>query len=388
MSAKRKICVVTGSRAEYGLLKELMLEIKADSDLELQVIAAAMHLAPQFGLTYKNIEADGFIIDSRVECISDDDSEYGVAVATAKAMHGFAEAYNRLKPDMVVVLGDRFEILAASSVAALMRIPLAHIHGGEITEGAFDDAIRHAITKMAQWHFVAAEPYRKRVIQMGEQSEHVFNFGAPGLDAISRTEFLNREQLAESLGIKLGKPLFLVTYHPETLADRKPEDSVAEMLAALDKFQSATIIFTYPNADAGGRAIIARIEEFVDHNQGRAKAFTSLGGQRYLSLMREADLLIGNSSSALLEAPAFKKAAVNIGGRQDGRLKAASIIDSAEGAVAIETAIKKALLPQFQASLADVKSLYGSGDTARRIKEVIKSCGLEVRKKFNDVDYR
>ena len=300
---------------------------------------------------------------------------------------GFADALDRLKPDILVVLGDRFEILAAAQAAMVSRVPIAHIHGGETTEGAFDEGIRHAITKMAQWHFVAAEPYRKRVIQLGETSDRVFNFGAPGLDHLQYLEWMDRPSLEKSLAIKLAPSVFLVTYHPATLGQREPIAAMNELLAALDEFPDATAIFTYPNADTGGRALIERIDQWVAANKHRAKEFVSFGQQRYLSLMREADAVIGNSSSGLTEAPALKKATVNIGDRQKGRLKASSIIDAAENKNAIVAAINKALSADFRADLQATKSLYGSGDVSRRIKDTLKAVAIGTQKAFFNIEH-
>ena len=387
MTAKRKICVVTGTRAEYGLLYWLMKEVGADPDLQLQIIATGMHLSPEFGLTYQQIEADGFIIDAKVEMLLSSDSPMGIAKSMGLGVIGFADALNRLKPDILVVLGDRFEILAAAQTAMVARIPIAHIHGGETTEGAFDESIRHAITKMAQWHFVAAESYRKRVIQLGETVDRVSNFGAPGLDHLQRLDWMDRLSLEKSLAIKLDLPVFLVTYHPATLSQRKPIVVMNELLAALDEFPQASIIFTYPNADTGGRALIERLDQWVATNRRHAKAFVSLGQQRYLSLMREADAVIGNSSSGLIEAPALKKATINIGDRQKGRLRASSIIDAAENKNAIVAAINKALSADFRADLQATKSLYGSGDVSRRIKDTLKAVAIGTQKAFFDIQH-
>ena len=387
MTLKRKICIITGTRAEYGLLYWLMKEVGADPDLQLQLIATGMHLSPEFGLTYQQIEADGFNIDAKVEMLLSSDSPVGIAKSMGLGVIGFADALDRLKPDILVVLGDRFEILAAAQAAMVARIPIAHIHGGETTEGAFDESIRHAITKMAQWHFVAAESYRKRVIQLGETSDRVFNFGAPGLDHLQHLEWMDRPSLEESLAIKLDPPVFLVTYHPATLSKWKPIAAMNELLAALDEFSQATIIFTYPNADTGGRALIERLDQWVAANKRRAKAFVSLGQQRYLSLMREADVIIGNSSSGLTEAPALKKATVNIGDRQKGRLKASSIIDTTEEKESIIAAISKGLSEGFRAGLPVTKSLYGSGNVSHRVKNTLKTVTRQTQKAFFDIEH-
>ena len=383
----RKICIVTGSRAEYGLLYWLMKEVASDPDLQLQIIATGMHLSPEFGLTYKQIEADGFAIDAKVEMLLSSDSPVGIAKSMGLGVIGFADALDRLKPDMLVVLGDRFEILAAAQAAMVSRIPIAHIHGGETTEGAFDESIRHAITKMAQWHFVAAEPYRKRVVQLGESPDRVSNFGAPGLDHLQHLNWMDRIALEKALAILLDSPTLLITYHPATLGQREPVAAMNELLAALDEFPDATVIFTYPNADTGARALIERIDQWVATNKHRAKAFVSLGQHRYLSLMREADVIIGNSSSGLTEAPALKKATVNIGDRQNGRLKASSIIDALEEKNLIVAAINEALSEEFRAGLPSTKSLYGSGDVSHRIKDTLKTAALQTQKAFFDIEH-
>ena len=387
MTAKRKICIVTGSRAEYGLLYWLMKEIAADTDLRLQIIATGMHLAPEFGLTYQQIEADGFTIDAKVEMLLSSDTAVGIVKSMGLGVMGFADALDRLMPDILVLLGDRFEILAAAQTAMVLRIPIAHIHGGETTEGAFDEGIRHAITKMAQWHFAAAEPYRKRIIQLGEAPDRVFMFGAPGLDHFQHLNWIDRMALEKSLALSLNFPSFLITYHPATLGQQEPMAAMTELLAALDEFPDATAIFTYPNADTGGRALIERIDRWVATNKHRAKAFASLGQRRYLSLMRAVDVIIGNSSSGFTEAPALKKATVNIGDRQRGRLKAASIIDASEEKNKIVAAINKALSEKFRAGLPSTKSLYGSGDVSRRIKDALKVAALQTQKIFFDIEH-
>lgn len=387
MSAARRVCVVTGSRAEYGLLYWPMKAIAAEPDLRLQVVATGMHLSPEFGLTFRQIEADGFAIDAKVEMLLSGDTPVAITKSLGLGVIGFADAFARLAPDLVVLLGDRFEILAAAQAAVLARIPVAHIHGGELSENAFDDSVRHAITKMAQWHFVAAEPYRKRVVQMGEAPERVFNVGAPGLDHLSRLQWMARPELEQALAMPLGTPLLLATYHPETLAGTPPEAAMRELLAALGDFPEATIVFTYPNADTGGRALIRLIDEFAAAHRPRAGAFVSLGQRRYLSLMREADAIVGNSSSGITEAPALGKATVNVGGRQDGRLKASSVIDCAGDARSISAAIARALSPDFRATLAGTRSLYGAGNASAAIVARLKAELPRVSKPFFDIDH-
>lgn len=388
MTSKRKICIVTGTRAEYGLLYWLMKEIADDNELHLQIIATGMHLSPEFGLTYEQVETDGFTIDAKVEMLLSSDTTVGISKSIGLGVIGFADALERLKPNILVLLGDRFEILAAAQAAMVARIPIAHIHGGETTEGAFDEQIRHAITKFAQWHFVAAEPYRQRVIQLGESPDRVFNFGSPGLDHLQYMNWLNRPALEQSLDLELRSPLFLVTYHPVTLDKQSPSIPMRELLMALDSFPNATVILSYPNADTGGRILIEEIERWVSQNQHRAKGFVSLGQQRYLSLMGEADVIIGNSSSGLTEAPALKKATVNVGDRQKGRLKAKSVIDTPERSQDIVKGIYQALSKEFQSMLPSVESLYGKGNVSQQIKEKLKFVPLQTQKTFFDILYK
>ncbi len=387
MSEPRIVCVVTGSRAEYGLLYWLMKDVADDPALHLQVVATGMHLSPEFGLTYRQIEADGFTIDAKVEMLLSADSPVAVSKALGLGVIGFADVLPRLKPDVMIVLGDRFEILAAVQAAMIARIPVAHIHGGETSEGAFDEGIRHAITKMAHLHFVAAEPYRQRVVQLGESPARVFNVGAPGLDHLARTPLLSRAALASSLSLDLGRPLFLVTYHPATLGRLSPLDAFGQLLEALHSFPDAAVVFTYPNADTGGRALIACIDAFVAQSSGRAKAFASLGQQRYLSLMREADVIIGNSSSGLTEAPALCRATVNIGERQKGRLKASSVIDVEERCQDIVAGIGRALSEGFRDSLPATESLYGRGDASAAIVSRLKEALPTLQKSFFDIGH-
>lgn len=387
MNPRRKVCVVTGSRAEYGLLYSLLQDIAADSNFDLQVIATGMHLSPEFGLTYRQIEADGFAIGAKVEMLLSADTPVAVTKSLGLGIIGFADALNSLAPDIVVVLGDRFEILAAAQAAMLARIPLAHIHGGETSEGAYDEGIRHAISKMAHWHFVAAEPYRQRVVQLGEAPQRVFNVGAPGLDHLRRTQLLSRKELEQSLGMRLLEPLLLVTYHPVTLGKDAPETAMEELLAALREFNDACIVFTYPNADSGGRALRQMIERFVADYPQRMRGYVSLGQLRYLSLMRHANAIVGNSSSGLIEAPALKKATVNVGDRQKGRLKASSVIDAPERRAEIAGAIRLALSAEFRASLPQTRSHYGFGNASAAIVRQLKADLPEIQKPFFDISH-
>lgn len=377
MTASRKICIVTGSRAEYGLLYWLIREIAETPGLSVQLLVTGMHLSPEFGLTVRDIERDGIEIADRVEMLLSSDTPVGTAKSIGVGLLAFADAYARLAPDIIVVLGDRFEILAAVTAALPLRIPVAHIHGGEITEGAIDESIRHAITKLSHLHFVAAESYRQRVIQMGELPERVFLVGAPGLDHITRTTRLGRTQLEANLGITLGDTNFLVTYHPATLGGVVPVKAFGELLAAFAQFPHARIVFTRPNADAEGRALNVLIDAFVEQNVGRAWVFTSLGQLRYLSLMACADAVIGNSSSGLTEAPLLRVPTVNIGPRQDGRLKAPSVIDCGETAGEIAAAIERANGSEHRGVCARGESLYGYGDASGKIRDILATWPLE-----------
>lgn len=384
--SQRRICIVTGTRADYGLLYWLMHEVREDPDLQLQIVATGMHLSPEFGLTYQEIERDGFTIDETVEMLLSSDSPSGIAKSMGVGTIGFADTFARLEPDVAVLLGDRFEILAAAQAALVARIPIAHIHGGETTEGAIDEAIRHAVTKMAYMHFVAAAPFRQRVIQLGEDPDRVFEVGAPGLDYIRQLDLQNRKAFEESIDFELGAPTFIITYHPATLQGKPPAESVEELLRALNHFPEARLIFTKSNADTHGRVINERIEDYVAQNKSRACVHASLGQRRYLSALHYVDLVIGNSSSGLIEAPAIPVPTVNIGDRQKGRLRGASVIDCAENEAAIAEAIQHGLSESFQEQIREAKSPYGDGHASPRIRKTLKSIDIEsTMKSFYDI---
>lgn len=382
-----KICIVTGSRAEYGLFYPLLRELNKEGHNKLQLIATGMHLSPEFGLTYKQIQADGFRIDEKVEMLLSGDTPTAITKSTGIGMVGYADAFHRLQPDWVVLLGDRFETFAAAAAAHLAAIPIAHLHGGEVTEGATDDAMRHAITKMAYLHFTAAETYRKRVIQLGEEPARVFNVGAIGLDNVKLLKLMQRDALSEDLQFTITENTVLVTYHPVTLEKNTAEQQIKNLLEALDAFPDLNIIFTLPNADAEGRVIIQIINEYVNLHPERAKAFTSLGQVRYLSTLKYVKAVIGNSSSGIIEAPYFKIPTVNIGDRQTGRLKATSIIDTGYSVPDIINALEKAFSPSFSLSCKSVVNPYGSGNTALEITRIIEKWGrlISTQKKFNDL---
>lgn len=387
--SKKRIAVVTGSRAEYGILYWLMREIHSDPDLELITIATGMHLSPTFGYTAQEIEEDGFTIHWKVDSLLSGDNAVSVSKSVGLGVIGFADAYAHLKPHCVILLGDRFESLAAAQAAMLARIPIAHIHGGELSFGALDEHIRHAITKMSRLHFVAAEPYQKRVIQLGESPERVFNVGAPGLDHIQKTPLLSRSELEEKFNFKFGEKNFLVTYHPTTEKIDDVQKCAYECLDALDHFTDAKIIFTKSNADEGGQAISNIFETYASKQPERCTFFISLGSKNYLSFLNKVDVMIGNSSSGIIEAPLFKKPCVNIGSRQDGRLKAKNVIDCQSNADAIKAAIQKALTMYQNNQNDNIQSLYGSGDASKKIKDILKKIDLKslTHKTFYDISF-
>lgn len=385
----RKICVVTGTRAEYGLLRWVMQGIQDEPDLTLQIIATGMHLSPEFGLTYREIETDGFLIDSKVEILLSSDTSTGTAKSMGLAMIGFADALATLSPDLLVVLGDRFEIFAAAAAALVLRVPIAHIHGGEITEGAFDDALRHSISKMAHLHFVAVDVYRQRVIQLGEDPARVFTVGGLGVDAIAQISLITRAELESSLDFRFRERNLLVTFHPATLDEAGAELQIDALLTALSELEDIGLVITLPNADAGSRAFMRKIRNFVA-SRANAVAFDSLGLRRYLSLMAQVDGIVGNSSSGLLEAPTFRKGTVNIGDRQQGRLKAASVIDCAHDVEAIRAAIAQLFSEPFRAALVHVSNPYGEAGACRKIVEQLKGIDLSalIKKRFYDLTDR
>lgn len=383
---RRKICVLTGNRAEYGLLRWTMQEILDDRDLSLQVVVTGSHLEPQFGSTIRHIEEDGFAVDARVPIHLDDSSERGVARSMAAALSGTVEALGRLQPDVLVLLGDRFEVHAAATAAMVARVPIAHIHGGEATEGAIDEAIRHAVTKMSHLHFVSAEAYRRRVIQLGEAPERVFVVGAAGLDNIERLDLLGPRELDAALGFALGSFL-LVTYHPATLVSGASARGATEMLAALDRFPDHRVLITGTNADPGGTAIRSLIAAYAKERPTRVLLSESLGQRLYLSALKASAAVVGNSSSGIIEAPSLGVPTVNLGDRQRGRLRAASVIDCGETEQAIAAAIGRALDPGFRAGLDPALTPYGLPGAARRIRDVLRTYPLDgiLMKSFYDL---
>jgi GDP/UDP-N,N'-diacetylbacillosamine 2-epimerase (hydrolysing) len=384
---KLRVCIVTGSRAEYGLFYPLLMLLKKDKQIELQIIVTGMHLSPEFGLTWKQIQSDGFTINKKVDMLLSADTDTAIIKSTGIGLMGMADALEQLRPDWIILIGDRFETFAAAVAAHLAKIPVAHLHGGEVTEGATDDAMRHAITKMAYLHFTATESYRKRVIQLGEDPSKVFATGAIGLDNGGHMLLLSKEQLSKNLGFVINDNTVLVTYHPVTLEKDTSEKQMKQLLKALDAFPDIRIIFTLPNADANGRVIIKLINEYVTKRTSSSCAFTSLGQLRYLSCLQYVKAVIGNSSSGIIEVPYFKKPTVNIGDRQKGRIKAASIIDTGTDTRSIISGIRRAFSPAFMAVCNKTISHYGSGNASSQIAKIIKRTGRlsSLKKSFFDL---
>ena len=378
----RKVAIFTGTRAEYGLLYWLMKDIQENDRLDLQLIVSAMHLSSEFGETWRQIKEDGFSIDAKIEMLVSSNTDVGIVKSMGLGTIGFADALDRLRPDMLVVLGDRFEALAIAQAALIMRIPIVHLHGGEITEGAYDDSIRHAISKMASLHFVAAEPYRQRLIRMGECPSRVVTVGALGLDHLMRSQKLPLEDISLSLSFHLHSPYFLVTYHPVTAADEDPVITFSALLKALDEFPQHQVIITYPNADNGGRALIPLLVNYAKENPARVVTVESLGFKRYMSAMSHAAAVVGNSSSGIIEAPAFAVPTVNIGVRQRGRLAGSSVIHCAADFESIRGALAIALSRDFRSKCHDTP--YGQGDAAKTIVSMLENIELTSSKKFYD----
>lgn len=379
------ICVITSTRADYGQLRWVMEGISQSAVLQLQIIATGMHLAPEFGLTVEAIEADGFAVNRKVEMLLSSDTAVGVTKSMGLGMIGFADALSELRPDLILVLGDRYEIFAAVAAAMIARIPVAHLHGGEATEGLIDESIRHSITKMSHLHFVAAEEYQRRVIQLGEQPDRVFKVGGLGIDNILRLKLLTRNELEETLDFNLFPRNLLLTFHPVTLENNTSASQMEELLVALEDMRDTGLIFTMPNADTEGRVLFRQIEEFCDRNLN-ARAYTSLGQLRYLSCIKHVDGVVGNSSSGLSEVPSFKKGTINIGDRQRGRLQAASVINCEPDRVSIGTAIHRLYSSEFQETLLNSENPYGSGGASDRIVKILERHSLEslLKKRFFD----
>lgn len=392
MSDRRRLLFVTGTRAEYGLLYWTMKRVLESERSRLQIVATGAHLSPAFGRTVDVIRSDGFRVDAEVDMLIDSDSNWGTACAMGLGTIGMANALRALAPDLVVVLGDRYEVLAAAQAAYVGRVPIAHIHGGEVTRGSLDEGFRHAVTKLASLHFVSSEEHRRRVVQLGEPPQRVHNVGAVGLENVARLGLDDLGEFERRIGRKLGRPAILMTYHPATACDEDPVATVDAIASALEGSAGATIIATGSNADPGGRAIDARLRELEPRFPGRLFFNTSLGQRGYLSAMRHCDLVLGNSSSGLIEAPSMGKPTVNIGQRQAGRQRAPSVIDCAANASAIRDAVERALSPAFLQLASRRENPYASAglDVSRHIVDVLESVDpAELRrpKKFFDVSF-
>lgn len=384
----RKICFVTGSRAEYGLLSNIMRFVAEDKNTVLQIIATNMHLSPDYGLTYREIEADGFTINRKVEMLLASDTANATTKSVGLATIGFADAYEDLKPDLLVVLGDRYEILSAVTAALLYKIPVAHLHGGEITEGAYDDAIRHAITKMSHLHFTSTEIYRNRVIQMGEAPSHVFNVGAVGVDNILSLPLMEKAELEKSLDFSFGEKTLLITYHPVTLDATPAEDQICDLLEVLNPYlDEYKMIFTMPNSDTNGKVIKQRILEFVQKHPDRSIAFDSMGLKRYLSALKYTTAVAGNSSSGIIEVPSFGIPTLNIGDRQKGRISADSVLHCGISKQEIKAGLKKILSPEFKELAKNTANPYHKSGTAKAVAEKLCSFPLKdlIVKSFYDL---
>lgn len=382
---KRKICVVTGSRAEYGILRGLMKGIKDAPELMLQIVATNQHLSKLQGETYREIERDGFTIDYKVYMADDEapDNAHTVAKAISRGVDGFANAFEVLQPDLLLILGDRYEMLAVASTALIYKIPIAHLHGGEITEGAFDDSIRHAITKFSHIHFTSTEAYRKRVIQLGEQPDRVFNVGALGVENVLKNDFISKEEIERSLNFELTDKCFLCTYHPVTLSNMSSKTQVMNLLDALDNYRDYHVIFTYSNSDTHSQIIIKCIQEYVDRNQGRCLFIPSLGQRRYFSALKYMTAVIGNSSSGIIEVPSFGIPTLDIGDRQKGRIAADSVIHCGYSIEQINEGLKRILAFGHKA----IDNPYYKEGTCKAILKIIKTYPLNniVQKKFYDL---
>lgn len=385
---KKKICVLTATRAEYGLLKPIIEKLINIEEFDVRLVATGAHLSPEFGMSYKEIESDGFVIDEKIEILLSADTSSSISKSMGLVMISFADYFDRLKPDMLIILGDRYESLAVAMVAMNQRIPIAHLYGGETTEGAIDESIRHAITKLSYLHFTSTEEYRNRVIQLGEHPERVFCVGAVGIENILKENLMSKSELEESIRFNLDKPYAVVTFHPVTLEDNKSEEHIKALLDVCETYKDMKFIFTKANADSGGRIINKMIDNFVERNNN-AVAFTSLGRIRYLSALKYCTMVIGNSSSGLTEAPSFGIPTINIGDRQKGRLQATSVINCEPNKEDIKRAIEHALSNDFIIIAKNTNNLYGDGNTSSKIVEGIKyfliNDVIDLKKNFFDV---
>lgn len=385
----KKICVVTGTRAEYGLLTPLINKIQDDSDLVLQLLVTGMHMSPEFGMTVNSIENDGYEIAERIEILLSSDSPVGISKSMGLALISFSEAFERLRPDIIVVLGDRSEIFAVAAAASVAKIPIAHLHGGETTEGAVDEGFRHSITKLSWLHFTSTEDYRKRVIQLGESPERVFNVGAIGIENVVKSPLMTKSELEQSLNVELKNPLLLVTFHPVTLENKTSSTQFQELLNVLDQYTEGTIIFTKANSDTDGRVINHMIDDYVKNHENNCLAYTSMGQQRYLSAMKIADAVVGNSSSGIIEAPSFNIPTVNIGDRQKGRKQAETVINCEPNEEMISEALSVALSHAFRERIENSINPYGDGNVSEKIMKVIRRVlmsEISLKKTFYDME--
>ena len=385
---RKKVCVITGTRAEYGLLKPFIEKVKQAGELELQLVATGMHLSPEFGLTYREIEKDGYPITAKVEMLLSSDTAVGITKSMGVALLGFADCFALNQPDLVVILGDRYEMLMAASAAMVAKIPIAHIHGGELTEGIIDEAIRHSITKMSHIHFTATEEYRRRVIQLGEQPQTVYNVGALGIENIRNMKLLDQESLEEQMRFKFSTRTIMVTYHPVTLENCSSEKQFKDILDVIDEYPDLSVIFTKANSDMDGRIINQMIDAYASSHAKRCAAYTSLGQLRYLSALQFCSAVVGNSSSGIIEVPSFGIPTVNIGNRQRRRLHAKSVINCGNDKRQIEAAIKTALSEEFKQEITGIKNPYEGEHTSEKMLAVIMQAfknGIDLRKEFFDM---
>lgn len=384
----KNICIITGTRAEYGLLKPLMHSIEESTEFNLQLIATAAHLSPEFGNTYKLIELDGFTINEKAEMLLSADTGTSIVKSMGLGMIGYADSLSRLQPDALVILGDRYEMLAVASAASVLKIPIIHLHGGEITEGAYDDAFRHAITKLSQLHFTSTENYRQRVIQMGENPENVFNVGAIGIDNIKKLNLLTKAQLEQELDLKFLKYNYQVTFHPETLSELSAESQFQIVLDAIKQEENSFFVFSKANADTDGRIINSMIDEFVKNNPNISKAFSTLGTLRFLSVLKVSDAIIGNSSSGIIEAPSLGIPTINLGDRQKGRIQAKAVINCKVDTIQFKEALEKTKDQNFKNEVVKNKNPYGEGNTTEKIMNILKQTNFNLlkTKKFYDLN--
>lgn len=385
----KKVCIVTGTRAEYGLLKPVIERFFRSEEVQLQLVVTGMHLSPEYGMTYQEIEKDGYPITAKIDMHLTSDTACGITRSMGIAMMGFADYFETHRPDILLILGDRYEMLVVATAAMMARIPIAHIHGGETTEGAIDEAIRHAITKMSLLHFTATEVYRKRVVQLGENPSRIYNVGALGVENIQKVLLMEKEQLEADMNFRFSDKTLMVTYHPVTLENMTSESQFYTLLQVIENHKEVKVIFTKANADADGRVINKMIDDFTEKNKDRCVAFTSLGQKRYLSALQYCCAVVGNSSSGIIEAPSFGIPTVNIGNRQRGRVCAESVISCGNGKNDIDQALALALSDSFKQQIQNVENPYEGENTSKQIVDIISQelqKGMELKKTFYEVN--